>query len=141
MKIVKGTIEDFENIYILLCELWPKYDLNKKSFKEMFLEDLETGKHFLLSKSDDDVVGLISMDIRNGYEYGGKTGLIMEFVINENYQGKGIGKQLMDSCQSLAKEQGCKFIELVCAKHRTQAHAVYNKSGFENTALYFNKEI
>ena len=139
--ITKGTVDDFEDIYNLLCELWLNYNLNKNDFMKMFLEDLETGKYFLLAKINNDVVGLISMSIRNGYEYGGKTGTIMEFIINKDFQGKGIGKQLMNSIQELAKEQSCKVVELICAKHRTQAHSVYNKNGFENTALYFNKEM
>jgi PhnO protein len=141
MEIVKGTFDDFDNIYNLLCELWEKYELDENVFKKMFVEDLESGKYFLLAKTEQDVVGLITMDIRNGYEYGGKTGMIMEFVIGENFRGKGIGKYLMNSVLDLAKEQGCKFIELVCANHRVEAHAVYKKVGFKNTALYFNKEI
>lgn len=141
MEIVKGTVADFEDIFKLLCELWSKYNLNKNDFKEMFLEDLEIGKHFLLAKIDNEAVGLITMSIRNGYEYGGKTGMIMEFIINDDFRGKGIGKQLMFSIQELAKNESCKFIDLVCSKHRTESHLVYTKSGFDNTALYFNKEI
>ena len=141
MEVIKGTINDFDDIYKLLCELWPKYDLNETNMKKMIAEDLSIGKYFLLAKLDNEAAGLITMYIRNGYEYGGKTGTIMEFVVSDDFRGKGIGNLLLNTIQELAKVQNCKFVELVCSKQRTDSHAVYHKKGFDDTALYFNKEI
>ena len=140
-KNMKITVR-CENIKISVDEgNIDNYDLNKSNLKKMFVEDLSIGKHFLLAKIDNDIAGLISMTIRNGYEYDGKTGLIMEFVVSKDFRGKGVGKVLLNAIQEFSKEQSCKFIELVCGINRTESHMVYLKNGFKNTALYFNKEI
>jgi ribosomal protein S18 acetylase RimI-like enzyme len=68
-------------------------------------------------------------------------GNIDELVVDREYRNQGIGKLLMNEMEAIAKNRGCKRLELDSAFHRTNAHAFYEKQGFEKRAYLFSKEI
>ena len=51
-------------------------------------------------------------------------------VINEHYQGIGIGKLLIDKVKHWAREKGNNKLGLHCNIQRTQAHKFYEHIGF-----------
>jgi GNAT superfamily N-acetyltransferase len=51
-------------------------------------------------------------------------------VINEHYQGIGIGKLLIDKVKHWAREKGNNKLGLHCNIKRTQAHKFYEHIGF-----------
>ena len=51
-------------------------------------------------------------------------------VINEHYQGIGIGKFLIDKVKHWAREKGNNKLGLHCNIKRTQAHKFYEHIGF-----------
>ena len=54
----------------------------------------------------------------------------------------GIGTQLLDYCFAIAKERGCKTVELWSKNFRVAAHGLYHKYGFSvMDAKFFEKEV
>ena len=56
-----------------------------------------------------------------------------------DYRGRGIGTQLIEHLIQLAKQRGCRRVELDTAFHRNEAHEFYERQGFENRGYVFSK--
>lgn len=56
--------------------------------------------------------------------------LIENVVVDPNYRGKGIGKQLMNDLERFGREQRCKYVILVSEAKRTDSHHFYESLGY-----------
>lgn len=63
--------------------------------------------------------------------------------MQQNPQGQGIGKQLMTFLEAWARDHAYPFIRLNSALHREDAHAFYQKLGYDGQKLQkrFIKEL
>jgi GNAT superfamily N-acetyltransferase len=52
-------------------------------------------------------------------------------VVEESYQGKGVGKKLIEQLKIWAKEKGNDRLSLRCNIKRTEAHLFYEHLGFK----------
>lgn len=95
-------------------------------------------KGFLFSARDSDLtssnpkgdlVGMISLI--PVVKLAASLGNIEDFVVLENYRGRGIGKRLMTEAMKKAKNLKLEQLFLTSNKRREVARAIYKKSGFE----------
>jgi len=141
MNIETPSAGDFERIFELLTALWPKYNLNYDSMRELYEGDLRSGrKMYLVAREDQKIVGVIDIVVHPEFRFG-KIAIIDEFIVDDSYQGKGIGSALLREAEKLAKQYGCKRIELHSALERTDAHKFYQDRGYEGTSYYFKKRL
>ncbi len=56
---------------------------------------------------------------------------IFRLEVDEQYQGKGYSKMIMDHMFAIAAKQGLKNVCLVCARKNTRALSLYEKIGME----------
>lgn len=62
-------------------------------------------------------------------------------AVDEQFQGRGIGRQIMNYIEVIGKETRCNAIEFTSADFRTGAHAFYNRLGFsQKKTTHFIKE-
>ncbi len=61
----------------------------------------------------------------------GKMGEIEDGVVDEEYRGRGFGREIVEALISLAKEKKLKRIQLTSNPRRETARALYGKLGFE----------
>jgi GNAT superfamily N-acetyltransferase len=57
-------------------------------------------------------------------------GWVDEIVVDEGYRGQGIAGRLLDMSIDLAREAGCKHLNLTSGDDRASAHGLYEKAGF-----------
>jgi GNAT superfamily N-acetyltransferase len=133
---------DFEEIFSLLQQLWPSKKLDRGKLRTIFSETIRTHERVVLSaKINRRLVGYASMTLKNHLWHGGLIGWIDELVVNEAHRGLGIGRLLLDRLTTIAIEKDCCALELDSAFHRLEAHAFYEKAGFEKRAFLFSKSI
>ena len=98
---------------------------------------LTDNRHFIQVYEDDathTVVGFIhaeSYDLL--YKEPGFN--ILGLAVLSAYQHKGIGKQLMQAVEAEALARNYRFIRLNSGEQRTEAHAFYERCGYEATKL------
>ena len=56
---------------------------------------------------------------------------IMAIAIDSAYQGKGLGRMLMNEVESWAKQENCAGVRLVSGLNRQEAHKFYERCGYK----------
>ena len=57
---------------------------------------------------------------------------ILGLVVDDKYQGQGVGKALLIKAEEWARESGSKGVRLNSAMRRKEAHKFYEKCGYHN---------
>ena len=70
-----------------------------------------------------------------------KTIWIEEIIIDGNYRNKGYGKKMIEQINTFAKENECTRIELNCWSFNKNAINFYNKLGFAEQRVIFEKKV
>ncbi|HLC65501.1 MAG TPA: GNAT family N-acetyltransferase [Candidatus Nanoarchaeia archaeon] len=141
-KIRMPLAEDFDDIFLLLQQLWLDEELEKEEQRESFLEDMESkNRCFLVAEHESRVIGYASVTIRPTFWQDGNSCHIDEMVTDSRFRGKGIGTALLDGITTLAKEKGCTRLELESSFFRKDAHGFYVSKGFEKQMMCFSKNI
>lgn len=134
---------DFEEIFPLLKQLYPKNNFKKESLQNLYSSAVNSSKHILIcyKYKGKNIVGFCSMMIRDNLIHKGEIAQIEELIVDEAYRHKGIGKKLITEIILIARFKGCKRIELDSAFHKKKAHTFYEDLGFENRAYIFSKNL
>jgi GNAT superfamily N-acetyltransferase len=90
---------------------------------------------------NDEIVGFGCLVVKNSFWQESFVGYISTLVVDEEQRNKGIGKGLIVKLTELAKQEGCKRIELDSGFHREQAHLFYEHLNFNKRAFLFSKVI
>lgn len=137
----KAIIVDCDAVYNLICDM-ERTELPKETFREIFNEQLND-EHFycLIYELDSKAVGMLNLRFENQLHHTNRIAEIMEFVVDENYRDKGIGKQLFAQACTTAKENGCVQIEVACNQLRTDTDRFYKREGMQNFHYKFSKPL
>ena len=131
---------DFEGIFPLLQQLWPAKSLDPETLRALFSGAIDSNSRVLLcARLDGRVVGFGSITLKTHLWHGGLIAWVDELVVDTECRKRGIGQRLLERLASLARERGCRAMELDSAFHRVEAHAFYEKLGFEKRAFLFAK--
>ncbi len=108
----------------------------RDKYFEKTLEEVEkcNGKIFLY-KDNEKIVGLIIGIINNDatirYDFKApKRGRITELVVDKEYRGKGIGKELLLKMKEHLKTNGCEKIMIAVFGYNESAIKFYKENGF-----------
>ncbi len=134
--------DDFEPVLGLLRQLWPDRELDREALADTFLYNIERDdQHYLCAMHGDALVGFCSISVRKSLWGQGFLAYIDELVVEEASRGEGIGGMLLERALQLAKEDGCRRVELDSDFHREDAHRFYESHGFKGICIFFSKEI
>jgi ribosomal protein S18 acetylase RimI-like enzyme len=121
----------------------PHKDSDVDSFRKLVTKYVtDSDKQILVAVFDDiEIVGMLSMMFLPRLNRTTLEMYIPELVVLEKYQNQGIGKKLINSCITIAKEKKCHRIRLESGNQRKESHQFYKNLGFEQTALSFTKNL
>jgi len=84
------------------------------------------------------VVGSYALLVMHNMAHCGMPSAVVEdVVVASAFQGRGIGRQLMDHAKEQAKSAGCYKLALSSNRKRHAAHAFYESLGFDQHGLSF----
>jgi GNAT superfamily N-acetyltransferase len=72
-------------------------------------------------------------------KYGGRNGQIIAMAVKAEIQNKGIGTKLIHKTENYAREKGCYSIGVCSGLKRTDAHAFYERNGYDKGSYAFAK--
>jgi GNAT superfamily N-acetyltransferase len=68
-------------------------------------------------------------------------GRISALIVDARYRAAGIGRALVDAAERMFTEAGCGTVEVTSNMRRTDAHAFYQRLGYELTSARFVKPL
>ncbi len=142
IQIRPCTSEDFQGVLALLRQLWPDKHIDTAMLQVVYERALGSPlQHHICAVEDNVVVGMGSLTINNNLWQEGYLGYVEELVVDERCRGRGIGTQLLEHLIGVARNQGCRRVELDAAFNRQEAHRFYEHLGFQNRAYLYSKPL
>ena len=84
-----------------------------------------------VAETDGQIVGTFALLIMDNLAHKGtRSGLVEAVGVLPSFQGKGIGKEMMQFAMNRCKEHGCYKMTLSSNEVRTDAHKFYESLGF-----------
>jgi aminoglycoside 6'-N-acetyltransferase I len=131
MKIRKATKKDLKeiaNIHLIETAKKPYQQLWTEKTASEKIRELFRYQDIFIPVEGKNILGFISIKISLGSK--GKSALIDELWLKEEWQGKGIGKKLIRFIESYYKKENVRTICLVSDK-RSKAFGFYKKLKFK----------
>ena len=128
------TKENIPTIVNLMVDFYAidGYPINKENTTNLFSEFVnkpESGNCFVI-KYNNEICGYTILIQFFSFEMGGYVLLLDELYIDNNFQGKGIGKKAMEFIKQFAQENNYKKIVLEVEPHNERAIHLYQKEYF-----------
>ena len=146
ITIRESTYDDIPSLLELLYELGrpkPQKDNELEKFTKLLKNYIqEDDKKILVAQiNDSKIVGLISMVFLSRLNQKTLELYIPELIVSQNYHSKGIGKKLINFSIELGKEKKCHRIRLESGNQRIESHKFYKHLGFEDSSVFFTKNL
>lgn len=127
-----GRIETPETIETLtLQKSWEQY---RKSYEKDY--------RLYIAKSTTEALGVVGLRICDDPLNNGKPcGLINNLVVEEDYRGLGIGTDILERVELVAKKYKCDMTMLWFLNGNKQAKKIYEDNGYSHISNMMVKEI
>jgi aminoglycoside 6'-N-acetyltransferase I len=146
MKIVKITLDDFNEWLDLALRLWPEY--SSIEMQDILTEILESDRETAFMVRDENGKAIAFMNLSLRYEYvpeatQSPVGYIEGIYVKDEYRHQGIGKAMVEFAERWASVQGCIELASDALVENTDSHAFHSKTGFREAerTVYFIKSI
>jgi GNAT superfamily N-acetyltransferase len=102
----------------------------------------DSRNRIIVAEKNGAVVGCFQITFIRGLSRKGLTRALVEAVrVASSERSSGIGEKLMAFAAEIARENGCKILQLTSDKSRTRAHAFYKRLGFSMSHEGFKIEL
>jgi GNAT superfamily N-acetyltransferase len=140
MGIRKATLADHDEIKIMLTQLgYP--DTENFLLRKMEIVINNTWQELIVYELEEKVVAFIVFEFLPQLGLKGDIARIGYFAVDESVQSKGIGREIEQYCEKLAREKGCDRIEVHCHERRKDAHRFYYRQGYYESPKYLMKSL
>lgn len=139
----EAEINDLPGI-IKLCNECFEENTDLPKAKKIFRKtEFDDNQIYLIGEKDGKIIAHARMVIvPTIYDDMGTYAILNHICVKPEYRREHIGTKLLDECFRIAKERGCKTVNLWSKNFRIAAHAMYKKYGFKVVdAKFFTKEI
>lgn len=140
--IRRGRLGDFDQIFPLLGQLWPEMRLEEEETRKTYLSYLDSERDYCLCALEgEELIGFCAVNIKKSLLYAGDMVYMDVLIVKEGFRKTGIGAGLLEQSSEIAREMGCRAMELDSAFPRTGAHEFYKTQGFRQLGIFFGKSL
>ena len=109
-----------------------------EGLKDILIESIRRDK-ILVIEYQNKIIGYASYQIKE--KNFDKFLWVDELVIDDNFQGAGFGKIIINRLEELSKKEGCKSIEFCCWEFNKKAQEIYKHLGYKVQRIIYEKEV
>jgi len=115
------------------------FEDNSQAYEQAFAEiDGDPNNMIYVAEDDGRVIGCLQVTfIANLSFKGGRRALVEAVRVADSHQGQGLGKRLMEYVIDLARQRGCRLVQLTSNKDRADAIRFYEQLGFQPSHVGF----
>ena len=131
--------QDSQRFFDLLKNLRPQ--LTIESFKDLYTKAHKEGGYEIIGlEKDNELVGLMGFRIITDFVHGRHL-YIDDLITSEFHRSGGLGAQMLDHAEVLAKENHCSNLRLCTGIENERGKNFYEKNGWNLRAVAFKKKI
>ena len=134
--------DDYAQAAAIWRDVLDIFNATDESVAEIYGQMEQDGRYrTFVAEADGRIVGLaaavkvLAVGHPGGYIKMNGLGVIPE------YRRRGIGRMLMEQVGQFAAEQGAPYVGLASGIGRTEAHAFYERLGYQKTSYWFRKSL
>ncbi|RXK08370.1 GNAT family N-acetyltransferase [Halarcobacter ebronensis] len=139
LQICNATEEDINSLLPLLKKLFAiekDFTFDEEKHKEgLKLLLKQRDSVIVLAKFEGEIVAMVTLQTIISTAVGAKTGLIEDFIVNDDYRDMGVGTYLFEYLKEYAHRHHIKRLQLVCDNDNTSAKEFYLKKSFKKSNL------
>lgn len=117
------------------------HPIEEKAVRKNLSALQKTGELPVVATLDKQVVGVCGVNRRVAVHRSAPIGRISVLVVDEQAQGHGIGRMLVEAAEEWMRKKGCELVEVTSNDRRTAAHAFYRHLGYERSSIRFFKRL
>jgi N-acetylglutamate synthase-like GNAT family acetyltransferase len=135
-----ATVADAPALAPLLGELgYPAaVDALESRMRRMLSRD---DQRILVAERDGAALGLLALHVFPVLAYDRDLAMIMALVVTERARGLGVGRALIERADAVGKSLGASRLMVTTHVRRADAHAFYERLGFEFTGRRYVRTI
>jgi GNAT superfamily N-acetyltransferase len=95
----------------------------------------------LVAEEEGAIAGLSGLRVERLIERDEPVARLTALVVGEQFRRRGVGAALVAAVENEARARGCALLVLNSGSTRTDAHAFYERLGYETTGRRFAKEL
>jgi GNAT superfamily N-acetyltransferase len=134
-----AVTDDAEAIAGLFVELGHPVGTEEMAARLARFEQL--GEEALVAQVDGEVVGVCVLHATPVLHRPAPVGRLTAVVVRAALRGAGVGRALVAASEARLRERGCELLELTSNMPLVEAHAFYERLGFEKTSYRFFKPL
>ncbi|MCG2821233.1 MAG: GNAT family N-acetyltransferase [Candidatus Atribacteria bacterium] len=101
----------------------------------------EANSYILVAEIEGIIARFVNFTTRKTILHRSLSGLIDELIVDKNYRGKGVGKQLLSSAIKKSHKLVCCEVEVSTEKTNTKARKFYRQCGFTERGVLFEIDL
>ncbi len=143
--LVRAAVaEDLPALLTLLSQLHdetagPRLTRLETTFAEMLASP---ARLVLVACREDRIVGTLDLCMVANLTHGGRPWAGIEnVVVDAEHRRRGVGTALVDVAAEVAREAGCYKLQLLSREDREDAHALYERTGFNAPVRGFRRYL
>jgi GNAT superfamily N-acetyltransferase len=143
-----ATVEDLPDVLRLYCDSGVEKDANLPlADAEQWFQRIQQYPNYTLwvatlKELDDRRVGTFALLIMdNLVHHGSPSGIVEGVAVDPEFQGQGIGRQMMQVAMAQCQAAGCYKLSLSTNLQRKEAHLFYESLGFQKHGYSYSVEI
>lgn len=106
------------------------------------LRDLPAGSHLFVAENDDgERCGFLHLQTHKDFFTGALNCHISDIVVAPDFDGRGVGRALLDFADTWAKEHRCRFVTLSVFPANERARRLYERHSFGVELLRMAKPV
>jgi len=96
----------------------------------------------IVAEDAGEILGFVAVHVMPRFEHDDTIARVLALVVDAGARGRGVGHDLMNSADTIARDAGAAFIEVTAAHHRPEARHLYEAMGFDATVTaYLRKRL
>ena len=139
VEIRSARPDDAPGLAALLAELG--FPAPAKVIAERLDAMLSSNEVVLIALRDSKPLGVLTVHITPVLHRPTPVGRLTALVVTESVRGQGIGRALVETGEEMLAARGCELVEVTSNHRLIDAHAFYERLGYEATSLRFKKTL
>lgn len=140
VRVRRATIDDSPEIARLLTELG--YPAGAEEMRSRWPAWEAQGNIAMVASTDAGVLhGVGTLHVTRVLHRPKPVGRITALVVDESQRGRGVGSRIVRAAEVELRGEGCGLLEITSNTKRVDAHAFYERLGYEKTSVRLFKSL